>query len=438
VKALLFSSLRIHLYTSTMPLTNWAANYTYTASRLHTPRTIEEVQNIVANAHRVKAVGTRHAFNHIADTPEDQISLQHLNRIIRLDSERSTVTIEGGVRYGELCQYLYEHGYALHNLASLPHISVAGAVATATHGSGDRNGNLASIVTAIEFVDANGDIITLSRERDADSFKGAVVSLGSLGVITKLTLTVIPTFTMRQDVYENLALAQLEHRFDEITSSAYSVSLFTNWKTDFINQVWLKSVVSVDDPLNLPSSFFGATRAAAPLHPIAGISSINCTEQMGSPGPWHERLPHFRMNFTPSSGEELQSEYFIPRPDAIAALHAINQMRESIAPLLQISEIRTITADNFLMSPCYQQDCIAIHFTWKKDWSSVRALLPLIEETLIPFNARPHWGKLFTISPDQIKTIYPQLPSFKQFLLKHDPQGKFRNPFLDTYIFYLP
>src|SRR5687768_3173312 len=301
------------------------------------------------------------------------------------------VTIEGGVRYGPLCQYLQREGYALHNLASLPHISVAGACATATHGSGDSNGNLATAVTALEFVNARGELVALSQAEDGEQFQGTVVGLGGVGVITKLTLEVQPTFNMSQRVYENLPLTQLEDHFDEITSSAYSVSLFTDWQNASFNQVWVKRRVSDELAGAESSTFFGARPAHIHRHPIVTMSAENCTEQMGIPGPWYERLPHFRIGFTPSSGDELQTEYLIPRQYAVAAIQAINRLRDHIFPLLQISEIRTIAADALWMSPCYQQLCVAIHFTWVKDWQAVRQLLPLIEEQLAPFQARPHW-----------------------------------------------
>ena len=414
---------------------NWAGNYTYRATRLHQPETVEQLQELVSRGDKLKALGTRHSFNDIADSSEDLISLEQFDQVVALDRESHTVTVEAGIRYGQLCQWLHREGFALHNLASLPHISVAGACATGTHGSGDRNGNLATAVSAIEMVTGDGELVTLSQEHQQEQFHGAVVGLGGLGVVTKLTLDIIPTFEMRQDVYENLPLAQLEEHFDALVSDAYSVSLFTDWQSAAFNQIWLKSYVADGASFELEPGLFGATPATKPLHPIASLSAENCTEQMGIRGPWHERLPHFRMDFTPSSGEELQSEYLVPRQHAFAALSAINQLQGHIAPLLQISEVRTIAADNLWMSPCYQQACVSIHFTWKKNWPAVRNVLPLIEDGLAPFDARPHWGKLFTMHPGQVQSLYEKLPAFQKLLQHYDPRGKFRNAFLDKYIF---
>jgi xylitol oxidase len=414
---------------------NWAGNYTYQAPRFHQPRTVEQIQELVAHSSKLKALGTRHSFNDIADSPGDLISLEHFNQIIALDHEHNTVTVEAGVRYGQLARWLHGEGYALHNLASLPHISVAGACATATHGSGDRNGNLATAVSAMEMVTANGELILFSREKDGKQFRGVVIGLGGLGLVTKLTLDISPTFEMRQDLYENLPLAELEEHFDELFSSVYSVSLFTDWRTSTFNQIWLKRHLSDNASIHLDPELYRATLATNPLHPIATLSAENCTEQMGVRGPWYERLPHFRMDFTPSSGEELQSEYLVPRQHAFEALHVIDGLRESIAPLLQISEIRSIAADDLWMSPCYQQECIALHFTWKKDWDGVRNVLPMIEDQLGQFSSRPHWAKLFTMSPAHLQTLYEKLPDFRQLLQHYDPQGKFRNEFLDRYIF---
>lgn len=414
---------------------NWAGNYTYRAARRHHPRTIEELRELVRRSEKIRALGTRHSFNGIADSNEDQISLADLDPFISLDRERRTVTVAGGLRYGEVCQYLHQQGFALHNLASLPHISIAGACATATHGSGNKLGNLATAVSAMELVTAGGELVTVSREKDGESFQGMVVGLGAFGVVTKLTLDIQTTFDLRQNLYENLPLAELEAHFDEISSSAYSVSLFTDWKNESFNQVWLKSRVEKGSPFRAQPELFGATPVLRALHPIAALSAEHCTEQMGIPGPWHERLPHFRMDHTPSSGEELQSEYFVPYTKAYQALLAVQRLRGQVVPLLQISEVRSIAADQLWMSPCYKQDCVAIHFTWKKDEPAVRELLPLIEEQLAPFQARPHWGKLFTMAPAPLGSLYKKRDDFLQLLLQYDPHGKFRNAFLDAYVF---
>jgi len=414
---------------------NWAGNYTYGAARLHRPETVEQLQELVSSRRKLKALGTRHSFNAIADTDEDLISLEHFDHVVGLDRERRSVTVEAGVRYGELCRYLDREGFALHNLASLPHISVAGACATGTHGSGDRQGNLSTAVSALELVTASGELVVLTREQHPEQLAGAVVGLGGLGVVTKLTLDVEPAFAMRQDVYENLPLARLEDHFEEITSSAYSASFFTDWKHATFKQVWLKRRVTDGEAFEPASELFGATRATRQLHPIDGMPPENCTPQLGVPGAWHERLPHFRLEFTPSVGEELQSEYLVPRRHAFAALQAIDRLRDQVAPLLQISEVRTIAADNLWMSPCYRQDCISIHLTWIQDWPAVSRVLPAIEEALAPLDARPHWGKLFTVPAARLHSLYERMPDFQALLRSYDPERKFRNAFLDRYIF---
>lgn len=414
---------------------NWAGNYRFNAARLHQPQTVEQIQELVSSSRKIKVLGSRHSFNGIADTTGEMLSLEHWDKVIGLDREHLTVTVQGGIRYGSLSQYLHHEGFALHNLASLPHISVIGACATATHGSGVGNGNLATAVSGMKLVTASGKVENLSYEQGAEQLQAAVVGLGGLGVVTELTLDIVPTFMVRQDVYENLPLEQLEAHFDEIVSSAYSVSLFTDWCGNSIRQVWLKSKVADAAAFVTEPTFFGATPATRPMHPIASVSAENCTEQRGVLGPWHERLPHFRMEFTPSHGEELQSEYFVPRIHAVEALQAVFELGEELAPLLQISEVRTIAADALWMSPCYRQDCVGFHFTWKKDWERVKLLLPKLEERLAPFHTLPHWGKLFTMSPAQVEAVYEKLPDFRRQLLSYDPEGKFRNAFLETYLF---
>jgi len=412
-------------------LKNWAGNLTYSTNNVFEPSTVEEVQEAIKQCSKVRALGTRHCFNRIADSEDNLISTQNLNKLIDINPEARTVTVDAGVRYGEFCKQIHDAGFAIHNLASLPHISVAGACATATHGSGVANGNLATAVSSIEFVTANGEVITLSRDTDPEFF-GAVIGLGSLGVVTKVTLDLLPTFDVRQDVYLNLPMAQLENHFDEIMSSGYSVSLFHDWQTENINQVWIKSVVKEGQTQKAEPTFFGAALADRNVHPIIEISAENCTDQMGVAGPWYERLPHFKMNFTPSSGQELQAEFFVPRQHAVEAIKAVTALKDEIKPVLMITEIRTIAADTFWMSPCYNQPSVAIHFTLKQDIEGVNAFLPKIEEKLSPFNVKPHWGKLFTISPQTLKSRYEKFSDFQQLADRYDPQGKFRNEFMNV------
>ena len=417
------------------PLKNWAGNLTYGTSQVLEPANVQEVQDIVRSNSSIRVLGTRHCFNGIADTKALQLSTKKLNGIISVDQPSRTVRVDAGTRYGELCKHLDQQGFAIHNLASLPHISVAGACATATHGSGVKNGNLATSISAIEFVNANGDVVSLSREKDAESFYGVVVGLGCLGVVTKVTLDLTPSFSMQQEVYLNLPMKQLEDHFDEVMSAGYSVSLFTDWQTENINQVWVKRRVDENINFNVPKDFFGATLSTRNVHPIIEISAENCTDQMSVTGPWYERLPHFKMGFTPSSGEELQAEYFIPRNQAVAAIKAVQTLKDEIKPLLMITEIRTIAADQFWMSPCYNQDSVAIHFTLNQNTEGVLRLLPKIEEKLAPFNVRPHWGKLFTLAPAVLQSRYSKLNDFKQLVQQHDPDGKFRNDFINSNLY---
>ncbi len=414
--------------------TNWSGNYTYHAARLDSPKTLEEVRQVVKRCSNLKALGARHSFNSIADTTGDQISLKNLDQIV-LNPKSRTVTVGGGVKYGQLAPYIDSRGFALHNLASLPHVSVVGACATATHGSGNQNGNLSTAIAGMEMVTPDGEVIVVSEEKDGDRFRGMVVGLGGLGVVTKITLKVLPRFTMRQVVYENLSFDQLEKHLDEIFASGYSVSLFTDWQNHRATQVWIKSRVEPGVRQEIKPEFFGAKAATKNLHPLAGHSAENCTEQMGVPGPWYERLPHFRMNFTPSSGHELQSEYFVPREKGYEAILAVERLREHITPHLFISELRTVDADDLWMSTAYKRRSMTIHFTWKPEWPEVKRVLPLIEERLKPFEARPHWAKLFTMPPSRLKSHYEKLPDFQRLLARYDPHGKLRNDFLSTNIY---
>ncbi|MEU0144437.1 FAD-binding protein [Streptomyces sp. NPDC006288] len=408
--------------------TNWAGNITFGARQLHTPTSVAELQDVVAAGTAVRALGTGHSFNTVADTAGDLVSVAGLPRSVQIDEGAGTVTVSAGLRFGELTGTLHRSGFALHNLGSLPHISVAGACATGTHGSGVGNRALAGAVRALDLVTADGGLVSLERG-DAD-FAGAVVSLGALGVVTRLTLDLVPAFEMQQWVYEGLPQDQLLGRFDEVMSAAYSVSLFTGWHGGAIDQVWLKARVAEAGPRTVPDVWHGAKLAEGPRHPVPGMSAEHCTQQRGVPGPWHARLPHFRLEFTPSNGDELQSEYFVARRDAVAAYEALDRVRERFSHLLQIGEIRTVAADDLWLSPAEGRDSVAFHFTWVPDTAAVTPVLGVVEEALAPYGARPHWGKVFTTPPGTLRELYRHHADFERLAERFDRAGTFRNDFM--------
>lgn len=410
------------------PGKNWAGNLTYSAVHLDTPDSKEEAVNFVKEHEKVRPLGTRHSFSNIADGEDQMISSQKFDQIIDIDMDAITVTVGSGIRYGELALALQAKGLAIHNLASLPHISVAGACSTATHGSGDQNGNLAAIVKGLEIIKADGTIVSLQRG-DSD-FNGAVVGLGALGFVTQMALEIQPTYQIQQEIFEHLPLEEAIANFDEIFGRAYSVSFFTDYSQEEINQVWLKRRLDGAEALAPIKDFYGAVAATRNMHPIAVNSAENCTDQMAVPGPWHERLPHFKLDFTPSNGDELQSEFFVDRALAPEVLQMIQSMSDRITPLLYISEVRSIKADDLWMSTTQGGDKIAFHFTWKPDGPGVAALLPDLEKALEPFNARPHWAKLFHMGHERLRHLYPKMDDFKDLVHRYDPDGKFQNDYL--------
>src|SRR5579859_1115118 len=406
------------------PERNWAGNYTYRAQKLHRPTTIEEVQQIVANAASVHVLGSRHSFNDIADSSE-LLSLENLPADVVVDHEAQTVSFSGGVKYGKLVKTLNDEGVALHTLASLPHISVAGAVATATHGSGVTCGNLGTAVAGLSIVTSSGEILKASRG-DPD-FDGLVVGLGALGAVTRITLDVQPAYQVKQQVFEGLSWKALYDHFDEITSCGYSVSIFTRWG-ETNEMVWVKS--RTDEPDRVERDLFGAVAATVDRHPIIELDPTSATPQLGKPGLWSDRLPHFRMGHTPSSGEEIQSEYLFPRRHAMGAIEAVRALADRMRPILMVSEIRRVAADRLWMSMNYEQDSVAIHFTWKREPDAVQQLAAQIEEALAPFEARPHWGKVFHADAAAIAPLYQHHGDFVRLQERLDPRGAFRNAWL--------
>ncbi len=419
-----------------MVKTNWAGNVTYRAPVFRSADSIPEVQDIVASARKLRVLGSRHSFNAIADSSEVQLSLDQLNNVVSIDETGQTVTVEGGIRYGELAPALHDRNLALANLASLPHISVAGAVATATHGSGSDLGNLATSVTAMDIITAGGDLVSLSRESDGDTFDGSVVALGALGVVARITLDVEPGYEVRQRLFTDLPFDVLADQFDAIFAAARSVSIFTDWTGDRTHSVWVKEKVAAGTVDPAPEgNFFGAPAAPHPMHPLPGEDASVCTEQMGIPGPWYARLPHFRMEFSPSLGAEIQAEYFMPREEAAKAIAAMRKVGESLRGIILTSELRTVAADRLWMSPGSRGDYVAFHFTFKRDWEAVQAVLPIIEAALAPFDPLPHWGKVTTMPPALFRSRYARFEEFRELARSYDPDGKFRNEFLEQAIF---
>ncbi|OEV05023.1 FAD-binding protein [Streptomyces nanshensis] len=412
-----------------LPAHNWAGNTVFTATGVRRPASVEELQHIVASSRRVRALGSGHSFNRVADTAGELVRLDALPPLVEIDEAASAVTVGAGMRYGEVATVLHESGHALANLASLPHISVAGCCATATHGSGDAEQCLAAAVTSLELVGPDGELTTLSRESDPERFPGAVVALGALGIVTRLTLRVEPDFEVSQHVYTGVPLTEVADRFDEIFGCAYSVSAFTDYLGDA--RVWLKRRTAERPGTRARTRWEGVTPAGAAHHPIPGIPATHCTRQLGVPGPWHERLPHFRPDFTPSNGDEVQSELLLPRASAAEALEALRALGQRIAPVLQISEIRTVAADDLWLSPFFQRDCVAFHFTWVKDQDAVLPVIAALEERLLPLGARPHWGKLTAMEPESVAALYRRAGDFRELVREHDPDGVFANPFVD-------
>ncbi|MGI9822696.1 FAD-binding protein [Agromyces sp. Marseille-Q5079] len=417
---------------------NWAGNLAYGARRFARPESVDELAELVAaTAHdgtRMRALGSRHSFNRIADTEGLAIETGGLPALVELDEGARTVRVSAGLRYGELAEALERDGWALANLASLPHISVGGAVATGTHGSGDALGSLAAAVAALELVTADGSLRVL-RRGDPD-FDGAVVALGALGVVTALELDVEPTYEVAQSVFERLPLDAVLADLDAVTGLAASTSLFTTWRDpDVIDQLWLKrrADAAASDAVPAALAAMGASASTVKRHPLPDFSAEHCTEQLGMPGPWFERLPHFKLAFTPSNGDELQSEFLVPRARAAEALRVVRSLATSIAPLLQVCEIRTVAADELWLSAAYGRETVGIHFTWLPDQPAVEALLPTLQAALAPLEARPHWGKLFDVAEaaERMPQLYPRWHDFAGLRASLDPEGVFRNELLE-------
>ena len=410
---------------------NWAGNLTYRATGIEHPESVDELRRLISSGGPVRILGSRHCFNDLADTMGVLLALDRLPRVLEVNERRDAVRVSGALRYGDLAPALETEGLALSNLASLPHISVAGAVATGTHGSGDAIGSLASSVRGLTILTTSGEIRTLNR--GDDGFDGAVISLGALGAVLEVTLDVEPTYAVAQQVYEHPSWDDILADLDAVTSAGSSVSIFSTWQhTDIADQIWVKQRQPDVRTSERTEQFarLGAEEAAGKRHPILGADPVACTEQGGVPGAWFERLPHFKLEFTPSAGAEIQSEYLVPRADAVAAIQAIRLLAGSIAPLLLVNEIRTVKADDLWLSSSYGTDAVGLHFTWKPDEAAIRAFLPILEAALPP-TARPHWGKVFTLDGAEVRSRYPQWDDFAALRAEFDPERRLVNDYLE-------
>ena len=401
---------------------NWSKNVDFNDKSYLQPTSLAELQELIRTNPKVRARGTAHCFNEIANTSSVALNLARMPKTIDVDPVKKSVCVAAGLTYGELAPLLHAQGWALSNMASLPHISIAGSISTGTHGSGIKNQNLANQVLSFDMVTAESEVRHIDRANPA--FNALVIGLGLGGVVYQYELRVEESFQIRQVVYPEIPLDILQRNFDSIMGSAYSVSYFPDWSSSQVGNLWCK----FRDGEVIPVSIGGCAQADKKFHPIPSVDPVACTEQLGVIGYWHERLSHFKLDFTPSVGEEIQTEFFVDRKDAAAAIEAVSQLGAEITPLLWITELRTIAADNLWLSGAFERDTLAIHFTWKKD-DAIYPVIEKVEAALRPFNYRPHWGKVFTADAQFLKSVYPKINEFKALVEALDPTSKFENSF---------
>ena len=405
------------------PLSNWAGNVRF-RGEVCEPESLDELRTVVTGARSVRAFGSRHSFNDMPDA-EVMVGFSALPDGARADVDAAamTVTVGPGVTFAQLAVVLNGHGLALANLASLPHISVCGAIATATHGSGLALGNLATSVRGLTLLTSGGEVVTIGAEDPR--LAGAAVHLGALGIVLSATLAVVPYYEVSQSVYLDLEWEALFAHFDEVFALGRSVSVF-HALGERVRSVWVKA----ESGASVPAEVFGARAAAVEVHPLPGGDATSATAQLGVPGPWSERLPHFRSGFTPSDGEEIQSEVFVGREDGVKAIEALLEITAELEPVLLTGELRTIAADELWLSPHYRRDSLGLHFTWQRDSAAVAHNVALIEAALAPFAPRPHWGKVFSVDPAVLGAAYPRAGEFAALRAELDPRGGFINPWM--------
>jgi len=409
---------------------NWAGNLTFSAKEFIEIDNISKLQQVVSNSQGIKVLATGHSFNAIGDTKDTLISLKNLSNGIEIDSQNAQALIPAGMAYADAARYLESNGWAFSNMASLGEVTIAGAISTGTHGSGSNNGVLSTSVVGLEIVLGSGELVTID-ESNSEEFAGFVISLGALGVFTKIKMRIIPSFSVKQFVYENIGIQAVAENFDTVFNSAYSVSYFSNWAKNSTGQIWMKFLDDSSSD-NLSDNWLGANQAKAKQHPVKINNPDPCTDQLGISGKWLYRLPHFKLDSSPASGDEVQTEYLVDRKYVNEYIQDLRTIGDEIASKVYATEIRTIKSDELWLSGAYQRETVGFHFTWKKSDTLVD-FLPRIEEILGKHHGRPHWAKLFSVKSDELSARYPKYSNFEALLKKYDPKKKFRNKFIDQY-----
>lgn len=405
-------------------LNNWGGNLQFRQEALAQPETLAELATLIRD-NQVRPAGTLHSFSPIATGEGIMLSAAGLKVAPAIDPASKTARVGAASRYGDIALALEAQGLALRNMGSLPHISLAGASATGTHGSGDGNQILSASLISFSFLNHKGELITLRRGDDL--FEPCRLGLGAHGLWVEAELSVVESYQMRQDIYRDIPWAYFLEDPARLSAAGYSVSLFGKWGSDTIDQAWVKSRVSDGTP---PAEIAGIRAATESLKELAPGVGDNLTEQAGRPGPWLHRLPHFRLDATPSAGDEIQTEYFFTRDQIVGAIEVVHSLAHEVNPVLIITEIRSIAQDDAWLSPMRRGDSIALHFTFKNDVPAVTRVVEKLEAALAPFNPIPHWGKVNGFTGEQLAAVHPKLAEARTVFDELDPEGKFSSPYL--------
>ncbi|KAI1700234.1 d-arabinono-1,4-lactone oxidase domain-containing protein [Ditylenchus destructor] len=362
-------------------LHNWGNNFRFSTQNIQYPTSVEEVQQIVRNANKLRVVGTRHSFSKIADSPNTMLSTLALKNIIGFDPTVPSITVQAGITYTDLNPFLPNYG------------------------------------------------------PNDPELKAIAVGLGAFGVITQVELEVEPTFNLTNYVFVNMPEQDIYDHFDEIENLGYSVQLFTDFSTPGVwDQVWVWVRSDENSNVGNMQNLYGATRTHEQVTAIEALPPTYLMEQ-GKEQPWYYGLVDYHLGLSGFDGAEIQSEYFMPYENAIPAIQAVSNFSDLIAPRVYTMLIRTIKGDDLWMSESFNETTVAIHFTWKPNMTAVMEVLPQIEQALLPYGARPHWGKVFAQGPETYLHRYPKLNQWKQLAETLDPTHKFRNKFLEDTVF---
>jgi L-gulonolactone oxidase len=424
---------------------NWGRNQSCSPAAIEEPESELEVVEAVGRARAagqaVKVVGAGHSFSDIACTDGRLLRLDRLDRIVSMDRETGSVTVEGGIPLWKLNEELAQRGLALSNLGDIDRQSISGAVSTATHGGGARFGGLATFVTGLELVTAAGEVVQCSAEVEPELFACARVSLGALGVITKVTLQCEPAFRLHA-VERPCTVEELVRDLDEIADANEHIDCYWFPHTDVAT---VKVANRTDAPVRawrgwkryrnevlLPNHVYAARCAVGRMRP--GRIPANMQRVAAGIGRSQQTDVSHRILCSRRLVRFVEMEYAVPRSELTQLLLQVRDLIETEGLRVDFPvEVRVAAADDIPLSTAHGRATgyLAVHLSAGTPRPRIERYFRGVEGLMLDAGGRPHWGKLHFQDAAGLSPRYPDWDRFRRVRTRVDPDGRFRNRYLD-------